>query len=287
MKRQKVEIASYRGGRGTAGLLELVLWILALIFAVGAFAGLILYTPVRMTGAICLVLAILCVGLIFLNRWANMSHAGVLCRRILLLFLAVGLIVFAVTEGFILRAGNPARLREEGHDSPDAVIVLGAGVNGSRASVVLQSRIDAVKAFLNGTYDEDLGTTSNDIPVILSGGQGAGEDISEAQCMYDALVKAGVDPNRLYLEEGSTTTAENFANAKALLTELGLDPATAKVAVVTSDFHIFRAGFIAAGEGLDTYGVPAELPKNWWWLGANYYVREFFALGKLELIRIF
>ena len=50
------------------------------------------------------------------------------------------------------------------------------------------------------------------------------------------------------------------------------------IGVVTNDFHMFRAKLIAQREGLTTVGVPAELP--WWWLTANYYVREAFALVK-------
>jgi uncharacterized SAM-binding protein YcdF (DUF218 family) len=287
VKKQRVEIASYRGGRRGSDRPELILWGLAAIFLLAAVAGLFFYTPMRVTGAICLALAVLCAGMTFLNRWAQMSRDGVVCRRIVLACFAAMLIIFAVAEGFILWGGSPARLKEQGNDAPDAVIVLGAGVNGKTASVVLQSRIDAAAAFLNGTYDASIGKCPDDIPVILSGGQGRGEDISEAQCMYDALAQVGVDSSRLYTEEGSTTTAENFANAGALLSELGIDPETAKVAVITSDFHVYRAEKIAAQTGLDAYGVPAQMAGSWWWLSANYYIREVFALGKLELLKLF
>lgn len=59
----------------------------------------------------------------------------------------------------------------------------------------------------------------------------------------------------------------------------GIDAATEPIAVVTNDFHLFRAQLIAARQGYtDTFGVPAELP--WWWLTANYYARESFAMVK-------
>ena len=50
------------------------------------------------------------------------------------------------------------------------------------------------------------------------------------------------------------------------------------VAVVTNDFHCFRAHLIAQRQGLTVLDIPAEVP--WLLLNANYYVREFFALGK-------
>ena len=83
---------------------------------------------------------------------------------------------------------------------------------------------------------------------------------------------------RYLLEDRSTSTAENFAFSKALLEEQGIQTDTAVIGVVTNDFHMFRAKLIARREGLTTVGVPAELP--WWWLTANYYVREAFALVK-------
>ena len=107
------------------------------------------------------------------------------------------------------------------------------------------------------------------------------EQFGERTAMRRALVADGVDPARLLLEERSSDTEENFAYSKALLAKHGIDTDTAVIAVVTNDFHIRRACLIAGREGLTTLGVPAELP--WWWLSANYYVREFFGLGKLLL----
>ena len=68
------------------------------------------------------------------------------------------------------------------------------------------------------------------------------------------------------------------AMASDLLRQAGIDPETAVVAVVTNDFHCFRAHLIAQREGLTVLDVPAEVP--WLLLNVNYYVREFFALGK-------
>ena len=118
-------------------------------------------------------------------------------------------------------------------------------------------------------------------PAILSGGQGAGEDISEAECMRRELVKRGVPESQLHLEEKSTSTAENFTYSRRLLPELGPDAKTATLAVLTSDFHCFRAHLIAQRAGLATFDIPAR--TDWVLLNANYYVREFFALGKTLL----
>jgi uncharacterized SAM-binding protein YcdF (DUF218 family) len=154
--------------------------------------------------------------------------------------------------------------------SADAVIILGAGVNGTRPSLTLRSRLDAALEYLE---------QHPEVPVVLSGGQGSGEDITEAQCMYDYLTERGVEPERLLLEENSTSTAENFAFSRPLLVAAGVDPEEDLVAFITNDFHIYRAGLLASREDYElAFGIPAELP--WRYLELNYYIRESFALVK-------
>ena len=106
--------------------------------------------------------------------------------------------------------------------------MLGAGVNGETPSLTLRTRIDAAAAYLE---------EHPDVPVVLSGGQGPGEAITEAECMRRALVRRGADESRLYPEERSTSTQENLRYSRAILEELGVDPAR-RVAIVTSDFHL-------------------------------------------------
>lgn len=80
-----------------------------------------------------------------------------------------------------------------------------------------------------------------DIPAVLTGGTGYGEEISEAQCMYDYLTEYGVEARPPDPGGPGSNTAENFAFSWELLTEAGVDPAEGRVAVVTNDFHIARA----------------------------------------------
>ena len=220
---------------------------------------------IRFSGFLALALAGVCVLTIFLGRWAKRSSVGKWCQRIFLAGLAVVLLLFLTVEGLLLSHGE----RDNSALPVDAVIVLGAGVNGETPSLILWSRITAAAAYLEGHPD---------VPVVLSGGQGPGEAISEAACMRRELTARGVEEDRLLLEDRSTSTAENFAFSKEILEAHGIDTDTAVIAVVTSDFHCFRAHLIAQREGLTVIDVPAEV--DWLLLNANYYIREFFALGK-------
>lgn len=205
----------------------------------------------------------------YLHRWGKRSRRGQACYRVFLAGLGLGIVCLAGIEAAVVFRGEA----DNSAIPVDAVIVLGAGVNGETPSAALWSRIRAAEDYLE---------IHPDVPVVLSGGQGAGEAISEAEAMRRALWKEDRAENtRLLLEERSTNTAENFRFSKALLEERGLDTGRATIAVVTNDFHCFRAHMIARRQGLKTIDVPAELP--WWWLTANYYLREAFAVVKTSL----
>ena len=71
---------------------------------------------------------------------------------------------------------------------------------------------------------------------------------TEAEAMRDYMVSHGADPARLILEDASSTTIENIANAKKLL------PEGAAVAVITNDYHLARARRLLAHAGLGDAG---------------------------------
>ena len=140
-------------------------------------------------------------------------------------------------------------------------------------AAALQSRIEAARAYLK---------KHPGIPVVLSGGKGSGENISEAEAMRRALWTGDGETDACLIpEDRSVNTAQNFEFSRALLAELGVDMETARIAIVTSDFHCYRTHLLAQRHGMNTVEIPAELP--WWWLSANYYIREAFAVVKTVL----
>ena len=221
---------------------------------------------IRFSACLCFGLAVVSLVYLGLKVWSGRSGVGIWCRRIFLAGLAGVILILGCAETVIIRHGE-----EDLTPLPvDAVIVLGAGVNGKTPSLTLRTRIDAAEDYLR---------KHPGVPVVLSGGQGPGEDITEARCMYEALVARGIDSDRLILEERSASTAQNIHFSMPLLEERGFDSHSGRLAIVTNDFHMLRAKLLVGTTWpVETVGVPADLP--WWWLSANYYVREAFALIK-------
>ena len=181
--------------------------------------------------------------------------------RMLSLFLAAFAAAAAITCGVIV---SSARGSEE--PEADYLIVLGAGVNGTVPSRSLQERIDAAYAYLSD-YPDAI--------AVVSGGQGDGEEITEAACMYRELVKLGISPDRIWLEEEATTTLENLRFSLDLI-EANTGTRPTEAAIVSSEYHLHRSGIFARWLDLEPKLVPTKtraIP-----LRVNYYLREVFAV---------
>lgn len=174
------------------------------------------------------------------------------------------LLVIAVVAGLVVvesacMIGAACKKPEAGA----TVVVLGCRVYGERASLSMVERLEAAYQYLS----------ENETAVcILSGGQGPGEDISEAECMYRYLADKGISPKRLYKEELSASTRENLENAKAMIGAHGLN---AQIAIATSEYHQYRAGEIAQALDMEYGAVPAHTAI---WLFPTYYVRELYGI---------
>lgn len=152
------------------------------------------------------------------------------------------LVVFWFSMGLFVAKGE----RPLANGKHPYVIVLGAGVKGETPSLILSNRIEAAARY---------GKQFPDTTFILSGGQGKGEAISEAEAMRRGMIEAGIAENRLLLEDQSTSTTENLTFSKRLLPE-----SETRVSIVTSDFHLYRARKEAEQMNLTTDAIPAETP---------------------------
>ena len=175
----------------------------------------------------------------------------------------IGLISFLVVEGAIIINSQPDPVVEA-----DYLIILGAGLNGEQLSSSLWERMQKGLDYLE---------RHPMVKVVLSGGQGPGEDISEAEGMRRFLVDQGITDERIIKEDRSTSTMENFRYSKEILVRQPGFQNSERVAVITNDFHLFRSKILARRNGLIPVGIPSPTP---WYLVPNVYLREYFAVVK-------
>ncbi len=247
------------------------LWALAALCA--AIGGVCAVVPGLRFGALLLLCAAaFCAVLALLSHLAQTRRWARKLRAALLALFCAGLVLFLVLEALVISGADG-----DADDAPvSCVVILGAGVNGTQPSLMLWSRLNAALDYL---------ADKPDIPVIVSGCQGRGEAISEAECMYRWLTARGIAPERVWKEERATSTRTNFEYSMALMAERGIDP-TDDFAFVTNDYHVYRAARIAGVPW--AHGVAARLPGSFYYsaLQANYFVREAFALANELLFRM-
>lgn len=171
-----------------------------------------------------------------------------LALRALLALVGLALIAFLVLEAVVI-AGGRSELKKD----PDVVLILGCKIWGEEPSPALQRRLDTALDYLSGL--EDSGCTPL---VVVSGGKGADEPISEAQSMADYLIGQGIDPARILLEDQSTNTASNLKNTKVLLEREGLEQP--HLTIVSNGFHLTRVRMLADRYGVDCSTLSAPMP---------------------------
>lgn len=178
-------------------------------------------------------------------------------RRCFIAIVAIGLTVVTVTGAVV---GSAARGDTDAEC--DYIIVLGAKVNGTAPSRTLRERIDAAYAYL---------MAHPDTVVVVSGGKGVDEGISEAQCMFNSLTARGIAPERIWMEDQAVSTWENL-NLSLDLIEAKTGTRPTKIGVVSSEFHLYRATLFAEKCGVEAVGIPGKTGDFIHF--TNYFLRE-------------
>ncbi|WP_034869141.1 YdcF family protein [Clostridium lundense] len=123
-------------------------------------------------------------------------------------------------------------------EKSDCIIVLGCSVYGENPSPFLQWRTEeGYRLFKEGYADF----------IIVSGGKGPGESISEAEAMKRYLLKKGVKEEFIIKEDQSKTTMENLINSKRIMEKKGFN----KSIIVSNKYHLKRASLMAKKVGID------------------------------------
>ncbi len=189
-------------------------------------------------------------------------------KRILLCLLALLIAGLAAIGGLfgVVLMGDHDEICQE----PDVMVILGALVwPDGCPSTALQARLDKALDYL---------ADAPELAIVVSGGQGSDEPVSEARCMADYLIAAGVDENRILLEENSTNTKENLLLTAELLKAQGNNLEDTHLLVVSSGFHLARVRMLCTRYGLDVSTLGAPMPE--FFSRVYSYMRESLALVK-------
>lgn len=175
-----------------------------------------------------------------------LHKGGIFLKRII--FALLFILIILVLIFYWLDYEMNAALKNEADGSNEYVVILGAKVKpGGIPSQSLKNRLDAAVDYLQ-KYPT--------VKAIVTGGQGADEDRTEASVMADYLIEHGISEERVLLEDQSTTTYENLLFAKKLLPEN-----TESITIISNDFHLKRATILAQKLGLKADVVAAPTPK--------------------------
>ena len=163
--------------------------------------------------------------------------------------------------------------RTSAPDNVDYLILLGAGVNGTMPSLSLLDRLEAATNYMHANPN---------CKVIVTGGQGPGEEITEAQAMETYLLRQNIAGNRIIKEEKATNTLQNLSYSLAIIRKDSEKKTTEPlIAVVSSEYHLYRAKICAEKLGYSVYTIAA--PTSNWLLKINYFLREAPAVVKAWL----
>ncbi|MBQ3426055.1 MAG: YdcF family protein [Clostridia bacterium] len=237
----------------------------AFLGAVLIVYGIVLSLMSNFNVGIVMILALGAVLFIYGLFYKRLDQHGAM--RVIEKIVIAALCVEAVLVGFIAYQG----VHDTVSYNEDAVIVLGAGVHGDRVSLPLKQRLD--KAL---EYHEK----NPEAVIVVTGGRGFQETVTEAEAMEKYLLEKGVKPESVLKEENATSTNENMKFSKVILDNRFGDEYS--VAVITNNFHIYRSVRIAKNEGFkDVKHLHAGLQ---WYNLMPCYLRESLAVIKLLIL---
>lgn len=151
------------------------------------------------------------------------------------------------------------------HVSDTTIVVLGARIKGYNPSQMLSWRLNIAYKYLNNNPN---------LKCVVTGGQGPDEVTAEGIVMKDYLVKKGISPDRIYIEDKAKNTKENLNFSKNIIEKNNLSK---KMLIITTDFHCMRSSIIASRLNIEHITAGAVLPLRYRYPN---YVREYFAVIK-------
>lgn len=188
-------------------------------------------------------------------------------KKIISGILAFGIVAILAFGSFLAIYGG----QDTADYTEETVIVLGCGIRGERVSVGLAKRLNKAAEY-HANNPEAM--------IIVSGGQGPQEDISEALAMKRYLANKGISEDKIIMEDRSTSTITNFRYSREIMEKEGMS--LDSVVFVTNAYHVYRAASYAKDEG---FANVTHLGTDiiWYTIPMNY-MREMLAVVKMWVL---
>ena len=181
----------------------------------------------------------------------------------LILFTALVVMVFIINYAVKLSTKNQILTETEASklEDIDCILVLGAGIWGDKPSPMLEARLlQAISLYKNNVSTK----------LIMSGDHGR-EEYDEVNIMKEFAVQKGVPSENIFMDHAGFSSYESVYRAKEIFK-------ADKIVIVTQEYHLHRALYIANQLGIEAYGVNSDPRK---YAGQSYRgLREILARNK-------
>lgn len=201
----------------------------------------------------------------FHQKWALIFHHWQGIHQIVVGLFSIGVLFFvamSLIQSFGFQRYSPG-------SNTETVIVLGCEIRGDRPSLMLKRRLDRAAELL---------FKNPEMNCVLTGGQGEDEQYPESKVMKQYLVETGIHPSRLFCEDQSRNTLQNFQFARQVIEQNQLSD---EVIVVTDFYHQYRSNFYASSLGMKSEGASCYTNPA---LFFSYWVREMLGVLKAWIL---
>ena len=174
---------------------------------------------------------------------------NVMSKKIVKIILIIVVSILCVSIVFVFAINTYVKLSSKSQivydysniNSVDCILVLGAGITGNKPSPMLEERL------LKGIELYEAGVA----PKLIMSGDHSREDHDEVNVMKQYAIEKGVPSEDIFMDHAGLSTYESIYRAKEIFQ-------SKKIVIVTQEYHLYRALYIARQLGIDAVGVATE-----------------------------
>lgn len=167
--------------------------------------------------------------------------------KILIVIAIISIILVLFINFYVVGMANKRMIKDNDYSSlknVDCILILGAGIWGDKPSPMLQDRLDeGVKLYKEGIASK----------IIMSGDHGR-EEYDEVNIMKEYAIEQGVPSEDIFMDHAGFSTYESIYRAKEIFD-------ADNIVIVTQEYHLYRALYIADKLNINAYGVNSDPRK--------------------------